>query len=846
MDPLSIAASVAGLLSLALQLVELGTKCSSRFLKAQLYEFVFELNALSDVLKRLKGFLDDPTTALTFSRISVFVSTNTRCKILLEELLAKLQKTIQEPNKVKKAVDRVLWPFNEKEHRISMQKIHRYTQIFTFALTIEGCSLLSQSVREVTVALQEQEKKLKETKKLCGSIPNLISQIEQSLDQISSIQALVYALPDHSRELSVISDDISLLKSTATRQQQQIDESQRSKVLSWLSPATFEAKQRQLQERHEPGTGAWFLRHDTFIQWKSERGSTLWCAGIPGAGKTFMASLIIETLRQSGYSVAFVFADYKEHMSNTKVNLISSLTRQLASQNQRNMDAAYSRYTKRLEQSSADDADPLTFEEHSEILQDISTNSDRIFVIVDAVDELPNTDEVRGSGGRAELLNALAQLHNVSKLFTTRPHIDAASFFPDFLQLDIAAKDQDLRTFLKARMSAAHRLSRILAKDRYLENQIIQTITSKSSGMFLLAQLQIEEVKTALSVRQVRAVLESLSGHLSDMYEKTIDRIKSQSSIEAKLGLRAISWIANVKRPLAMSEFVHAISLEQDDDHVDSSSLIDIQFIFETCGGLVQLQPASFELGFFHGAFTHEESVGFVHYTIQEYLDSCNLSAVNAVHADIANTSLSYLCLRDFRQRTRVSRSLYPFLAYAAPFWPAHAEAAGDLLRWDLVELLINETRPHLGRNWLDVALHEQLGPSSNIPLGFAGAAVAIHGAHSILRFMLDKGLRVDVRFRTVLNPVKLALSCLPRHEDCIKLLMHSVSAREENLVRDWLANLLEQILYASRYTKHADDQLRSFLSDESSLPSQHTHKVFEAAIVQPNQDKKLFEVLKT
>jgi hypothetical protein len=43
MDPLSVAAGVAGLLSLAIQLVEIGTKYGTSSPKAQGYDFIFEL-----------------------------------------------------------------------------------------------------------------------------------------------------------------------------------------------------------------------------------------------------------------------------------------------------------------------------------------------------------------------------------------------------------------------------------------------------------------------------------------------------------------------------------------------------------------------------------------------------------------------------------------------------------------------------------------------------------------------------------------------------------------------------------------------------------------------------------
>ncbi|KAF1977420.1 hypothetical protein BU23DRAFT_372625, partial [Bimuria novae-zelandiae CBS 107.79] len=241
------------------------------------------------------------------------------------------------------------------------------------------------------------------------------------------------------------------------------------KILSWLSPVLFEARQRQLQELHEAGTGSWLPDHATFERWKSEKGSRLWCSGIPGAGKTFMASLVIKTLQHSDIPVVFIFADYKDHSMHTSLDLLSSITRQLAMHCPAVIDLVYPKYENQLAHSTAED--------------NAATRLHRLYVVIDALDEIPSTEESRGSDVRTELMSALVQLDYVSIFCTTRPHIDSSLYFQSPLQLHIEAKDSDLRLFLEARMSSASRLSRILSKDRYLKEDIITTITKKASGM---------------------------------------------------------------------------------------------------------------------------------------------------------------------------------------------------------------------------------------------------------------------------------------------------------------------------------------------------------------------------
>lgn len=212
MDPLSVTAGVAGLLSLSIQLVEISSKFKPATKAEQLYDFIFELNALADVLKRLKDFLDTQTDAPHFNNVSAFVATNTRFKIKLEVLLRKLQKKLTETSALKRAVDALIWPLNEKEHRETTRDIQRYTQVFHFALTIEGCSLLAKSSEDVENALQQQTQKLEETKGLCRAIPDLVAKLDSSLSQLSDILATVHALGDHSTQLGTISDGIAELR----------------------------------------------------------------------------------------------------------------------------------------------------------------------------------------------------------------------------------------------------------------------------------------------------------------------------------------------------------------------------------------------------------------------------------------------------------------------------------------------------------------------------------------------------------------------------------------------------------------------------------------------------------
>ena len=67
-------------------------------------------------------------------------------------------------------------------------------------------------------------------------------------------------------------------------------------LLSRLTSVDFEAVHADVASRRTNGTGKWLLETHDFLHWM-ENSSVLWCQGIPGCGKTTLASIVVDTLR---------------------------------------------------------------------------------------------------------------------------------------------------------------------------------------------------------------------------------------------------------------------------------------------------------------------------------------------------------------------------------------------------------------------------------------------------------------------------------------------------------------------------------------------------------------------
>ncbi|KAF8183290.1 hypothetical protein K438DRAFT_1144097 [Mycena galopus ATCC 62051] len=104
----------------------------------------------------------------------------------------------------------------------------------------------------------------------------------------------------------------------------------RIKLVDWLSPINFFLRHTDISRVRQPGTGGWLLVDPHFQAWESGSGRTLWCHGIPGAGKTVLASMVVDHLNENpNAGVACMYLNHKEAEDQTPAMLLSGLWRQL-------------------------------------------------------------------------------------------------------------------------------------------------------------------------------------------------------------------------------------------------------------------------------------------------------------------------------------------------------------------------------------------------------------------------------------------------------------------------------------------------------------------------------------
>lgn len=226
-----------------------------------------------------------------------------------------------------------------------------------------------------------------------------------------------------------------------------------AKILEWLTPVDYASRHSDLFRQWQPGTGQWFLESEEFQAWRAGGNQTLFCPGIPGAGKTMIAAIAIEHLRRQFGSdprvaLAYIYCSFNQEDIQKTENLLSSLLRQLARQSPMLPESVRSLYERHKRHNTT-----AALDEVSHALSSVAAQYSRVYVVMDALDECQTSDYER-----TKLLKELFALQNqdstnVSILTTCRPTHSVASFFDGRPRRVISATDEDMKRYIHERIS---------------------------------------------------------------------------------------------------------------------------------------------------------------------------------------------------------------------------------------------------------------------------------------------------------------------------------------------------------------------------------------------------------
>ncbi|KAJ6264531.1 ankyrin repeat [Drechslerella dactyloides] len=564
------------------------------------------------------------------------------------------------------------------------------------------------------------------------------------------------------------------------------------RILEWLTPIDHSLQHNDIVHKRQIGTGQWLLGSDEYQHWLSEQKRILFCPGIPGAGKTFLTSVVVDHLswfssNNSATGIAYIYCNFKRKDEQTISNMLASLLKQLArrySSLPKIIKEMYDRHTHK-----GNNARPQR-DEIFDALRSMVAMFSRVFIVIDALDECQISDNCRH-----QLLLALLRLHTECEIniFATSRHIrDISERFElnhSTAILEILADDEDLRNFLDGQIMQSNRP---LLRQHCVE--VRNKIAKAVGGMFLLARLHFESIKFKTSYRDLKTALGALAtGETAYKvaYDEAMERINNQNPDFRRLASQVLLWIVCAKRPLTKRELQHALAVEPEADQpeLDKDNIPDLRDIVSVCAGLVAIDEES-------------NIVRLIHFTTQEYFNQTRntwFPDAQKYIATVCVTCLSYETFytgfketaKDFAAKIQ-SNALY---IYAAQNWGHHiresSNGTASLQEQSLLKnkiaisacsQLIDQTASDHHRIRRLIADIETFSGASSPPLpptGMTGLHIATYfGLLDHTELLLHEGFDLESRDADI-RQTPLSLAARKGHVAVVELLLRKGADQE-------------------------------------------------------------------
>ncbi|KAI1357489.1 hypothetical protein F5Y08DRAFT_352320 [Xylaria arbuscula] len=416
-----------------------------------------------------------------------------------------------------------------------------------------------------------------------------------------------------------------------------IDRDNHVKLLEWISPIPYGQHHNRVKEDRTTGTCEWLLRHEKSREWEdSNLSSTLWLQGIPGAGKTFLASKVVDHRRdmletspnQEGF--AFFYCNRNEEKRREPLSVLQSYVRQLST-TVRNPDCIRKDLQDYCEKARKNGSH-LGFKDCKvQLLESIRLYSQTTLVL-DALDECEPKS-------REQLLDVINYLissseNNLKVFISSRPDRDIRDRFLKTPNIPVQATDNqdDIQKYVRERI-VKHGNWRDMSKK--LQNDIVDMFFDKSQGMFQWAFLQINELLELETESAIRRRLDSLPADLKVAYDEIYGKIKARDEHDAALADRAFKLVACAGIPLTSKILLPAILLGSETTALDVSDAITERQLLHLCNNLLVINSH-----FDDEADTGENVWRFSHLSVSEYFE------LNHWNLDSAHYHAASVCLK--------------------------------------------------------------------------------------------------------------------------------------------------------------------------------------------------------
>ena len=397
--------------------------------------------------------------------------------------------------------------------------------------------------------------------------------------------------------------------------------------------------QNAASKKCQKDTGGWLLTNPAYLDWRDRSDSFLWLQGFAGCGKTILCSTVINDMKQYTASrgqdvLAFYYFDFTNRVKTKTLSCLRSILLQLVER------AGDTTILEALHRAYAMGTPPI--QEFLEVLKSILCTQSRVYIVVDALDECTDQEELFA------LVNSIRDwnLDCLSILVTSRdePDIRECLHPAPGQEIDLRnpASENDVRLFIEE----------TLRKDERLQDwsdifpEIEEALTNGAQGMFRWVDCQLQTLRGCPSRAKVRKALKDLPETLDKTYERVLHNIRPSLRDDA---VRLLQWLCIADGPVYLNHIMDAFAtnIGEEFNFDPDARFVSSDKVLSLCPGLLIKQT---RLGS-RKALNKDDCVQIAHYSVKEYLVSNRLPiAPNPlykfrVQLPLANLAMAKTCL---------------------------------------------------------------------------------------------------------------------------------------------------------------------------------------------------------
>lgn len=228
----------------------------------------------------------------------------------------------------------------------------------------------------------------------------------------------------------------------------QAEDGYRLKVLEWLTAEDGSKHHADAIKQREEGTGQWLLESEQYQDWVQTHNKTMFCHGIPGAGKTICSAIVIEDLasrceRQANCTLAYLYCKFQHQQEQSIDNLLLCMLRQLSDRHHSLPVPVQELFQQHQERKTRPSTDWIV-----RTLKLVVAMYTKVYLVVDALDECKSSC----CKNLIDQVFAIQAASGANFFATSRP-LDIVERFQRSISIEIRATEGDVRKYLDKRMT---------------------------------------------------------------------------------------------------------------------------------------------------------------------------------------------------------------------------------------------------------------------------------------------------------------------------------------------------------------------------------------------------------